>query len=561
MLFLSGATFPASMFPNWLLIVTQFIPATYLVTGLQGILLRGESLTANWQAVGALVLTSAIGLFLCVKLFRWEKEEKLRPAAKLWLIAVLLPFIGLGGYQAYAKDNVRKTKVLNRQLDRARTALIRNARVFVGDGTVIANGAVLVKDGKIAAVYDGNIPDPKDVKAQPIEAAGKTVLPGLVDVHVHLGPSGGLNDYKDYDPAKAFERELAAYLYCGVTAVQSLGDMVDTALQVRQIVNSGERLGAEFFLAGPLFTTEEGHGTEYFRSLPESMRTRAEGQFLRMPHNADEATRAVNALKADHVDAIKAVMEGGAGEAKFKRMDPAILMAIGKAARANGRRFVVHTGSVKDVEDALKAGATGIEHGSLQERIPDEIFAEMAKSGVTYDPTLSAAEGLREFAAGDLDSLNRSLVQQAVPAKILSLTRTTIDSADSKKMRASMARYPIDMNIARDNLVRAWKAGVALVTGSDAGNMLVFHGPTVQREIELWAQAGIPVSAALRAATINGARSLGAESRFGSVTPGKEATLLIVDGDPLEDPKAVEAVSFVMFKGERVNRAELFNQE
>ncbi len=561
MLFLSGATFPASMFPTWLLTVTQFIPATYLVTGLQGILLRGESLAANWQAVGALLLTSAVGLFLCVKLFRWEKEEKLRPAAKLWLIVVLLPFIGLGGYQAYARDNVRKTRVLNRQLDRARTALIRNARIFIGDGRMIGNGAVLVKDGKIAAVYDGNIPDPKDVKAQPIEAAGKTVLPGLVDVHVHLGPSGGLDDYKNYDPAKAFQRELAAYLYCGVTAVQSLGDMLDTDLQVRQTVNSGEKLGAEFFLAGPLFTTEGGHGTEYFRSLPESIRTRAEGQFLRMPHNADEATRAVNALKADHVDAIKAVMEAGAGEVRFNRMDPAILNAIGAAARANGLRFVVHTGSVKDVEDALKAGANGIEHGSFQERIPDEIFAEMAKRGVTYDPTLSAAEGLTDFVDGKLDVLNRSLVQQVAPSRILALTRSTIDSPDSKRMRTSMARYPIDREVARDNLIRAWQAHVMLVTGSDAGNMLVFHGPTVQREIELWAEAGIPVSAVLRAATMNGARSLGAEARFGSVTVGKEATLLIVDGDPLQDPKAVEAVSFVMFKGERVNRAELFNQE
>jgi imidazolonepropionase-like amidohydrolase len=242
-------------------------------------------------------------------------------------------------------------------------------------------------------------------------------------------------------------------------------------------------------------------------------------------------------------------------------MDPAILRAIGAAARANGLRLVVHTGSLKDVEDGLKAGANGIEHGSFRERIPDEIFAMMAKSGVTYDPTLSVAEGLTDFAEGKLDSLNRSLVQQTAPARILSLTRSSIDSPDSKRMRASMAKFPIDTEIARDNLVRAWKSGVTLVTGSDAGNLLVFHGPTVQREIELWAKAGIPVSAALRAATMNGARSLGAEARFGSVTPGKEASLLVVDGNPLEDPKALEAVSFVMFKGERVNRPELFSQE
>src|SRR5205823_259254 len=75
MLFLSGASFPLSMFPNWLLTTTQFIPATWLMTGMQGIMLRNESLWANWQAAGALILTTAVGIFLCVKLFRWEKEE------------------------------------------------------------------------------------------------------------------------------------------------------------------------------------------------------------------------------------------------------------------------------------------------------------------------------------------------------------------------------------------------------------------------------------------------------------------------------------------------------
>jgi ABC-type multidrug transport system permease subunit len=148
MLFLSGTTFPTVMFPSWLQTATQFIPSTWLVTGLQGIFMRQESLATNWQAVGALILTTIVGLTLCVKLFRWEKEEKIKPAAKLWVLAVLMPFALLGSWQVHAKDNVRKTKVLDRQLDRSRTMLIRNARIFVGDGRVIENGAVLVKAGK-----------------------------------------------------------------------------------------------------------------------------------------------------------------------------------------------------------------------------------------------------------------------------------------------------------------------------------------------------------------------------------------------------------------------------
>src|ERR1019366_5619054 len=87
MLLLSGATFPLSMLPDWLFNVTQFIPSTHLVTGLQGIMMRNQTLADNWQAAGALLLTTVIGLFLGVKLFRWEKEEKIKPLAKLWILA------------------------------------------------------------------------------------------------------------------------------------------------------------------------------------------------------------------------------------------------------------------------------------------------------------------------------------------------------------------------------------------------------------------------------------------------------------------------------------------
>ena len=561
MLFLSGATFPPSMFPDWLLIVTQFIPATYLVTGMQGLLLKQESLASNWLSVLALLLTAVIGLFISMKIFRWEKEEKMRPAAKLWVLAVVFPFVVLGCYQAYARDNVRKTKILARQMDRLETALIRNARIVTGTGRVIENGAILVKDGKIAEIYDGNIPDPKSLTARAIEAAGKTILPGLIDVHVHLGASGGLDDYKDYDPAKILPRELAAYLYSGVTAVKSVGDMLDIALQVRQTVNSGEKLGAEFFMVGPLFTTAGGHGTEYFKNAPEQIRTRMEAQFVRTPKTPEDAKQDVDSLKKQNVDGIKAVMEAGAGDVHFDRMDPQILNAIAAAARADNLPLVVHTGDTRDIEDSLKAGVNGIEHGSFQQRIPDSDFALMAKNGVTYDPTLSVAQAFLDLAAGRLDSMSRSLVLQAVPTKIVTQTRDAMNSPRGIAIRNSIGKYPIDMAVARDNLVRAWKAGVPLVTGTDAGNLLVFHGPTVQHEIALWVEAGIPVEVAIQAATLNAAKSLRAADRFGSIEIGKEATLLVVDGNPLTDVKALEAISFVMFKGDRISRTTLFDQE
>jgi Imidazolonepropionase and related amidohydrolases len=128
-------------------------------------------------------------------------------------------------------------------------------------------------------------------------------------------------------------------------------------------------------------------------------------------------------------------------------------------------------------------------------------------------------------------------------------------------LREGLKHYPMSMEAGSKNLLKAWRAGVMLVTGTDAGNFLVLHGPTVQHEIELWVAAGIPVEVSLQAATLNAAKLLRADSRLGSIEKGKEATLLIVDGNPLQDVHALSSVSNVFMKGERVNRTNLLQEK
>jgi imidazolonepropionase-like amidohydrolase/ABC-type multidrug transport system permease subunit len=562
MLFLSGATFPLSMFPPWLLNLTQFIPATYLVTGVQGMLLRNEGIGTNLQPVGALIVTFAVGLFVAYKIFRWEKEEKIRASAKLWLLGVLSPFLVLGAWQMHAQTNVEKTKTLNRQLARGDTFLIRGARIFIGDGKVIENGAVLVRGGKIAEVYEGAGPDPKSVKAETVEAAGKTILPGLIDVHIHLGAPGGIySDMKDYNPDKVLLRNLAAYLYSGVTTVRSVGDPLDSILKARSTVNSGEMLGAELFTCGPLFTAPGGHGTEYFKDLPPPIRDNLNQQFLRLPASPEQARQQVDDLNKQGVDCIKAILESGGGGRVFNRMDTGLFDAVAQEAQADNLPLAVHTGDARDVADAVQARANSIEHGSFREAIPDALFAQMAAQGTFYDPTLSVGEAFKNVAAGNTDLLKRSLVEQVAPPGLIQGTVEGLASKDGEAMRASLARYPIDMQVADDNLKRAYQHGVVLVTGSDAGNLLVIHGPTVQHELALWVQTGIPNTVALQAATFNAAKLLRAENHFGSIRPGNDADLLIVDGNPLEDIAATERISMVVFKGERIDRTTLFDQQ
>ena len=561
MLFLSGATFPLSMFPPWLLVVTQFVPATYMVTGIQGMLLRHEGLAANLQPAMALLLTAFVGLFISYKLFRWEKEEKIRASAKLWLAAVLTPFLLLGLWQVHARTGIAKTKVLNRQLARSDTFLIRGARIFVGDGKVIESGSVLVRGGKIAEVYEGDGPDPKALNAETVEAAGKTILPGLIDVHMHLGAPGGFYpDMSKYATDKSMLRSLAAYLYSGVTTVRSVGDGLDTILKVRSIVSSGEMLGSDLSTCGPLFTAAGGHGTEYFKDLPATVRSNLERQFTRIPTSADEARQQVDELKKRGVDCIKAILEAGAGGRVYNRLDTGLFDAIAQEAHADSLPLSVHTGDVRDVADAVQAQANSIEHGSFREKIPDALFDQMARQGIFYDPTLSVGEAFKDFAPGKTDLLKRSLVQQVGPPELLRGTEEAMGSAETEALRTSLAQYPIDMAIAIDDLTRAHQHGVSLVTGSDAGNYLVIHGPTVQHEMQLWVRAGIPQAVALQAATWNAARLLRADTRIGSVRPGNDADLLVVDGNPLDDITATERISLVVFKGERIDRTELFDQ-
>ncbi len=433
MLFLSGAAFPISALPEWAQIVSQFLPATYLHNGMERVMVRGESLADNLAPVLALLLSTLVGAFISVKIFRWEKEEVLPAKAKLWLLVVGLPFIVMGLHQAYSRDNIEEAKALDRQIRRNRTRLVRNARIFVGDGRLIESGALLIRNGRIAEVYDGPAPEPDSLNAEAVEAAGKTVLPGLIDLNVRLSAPGGVPaGLETVNSARWMERAAAAYLYCGVTAVRSTGDPLETILELGRRIDRGERPGAEIFAPGP-------------------------------------------------------------------RPDP-------------------------------------------------------SSNAVFLVPSLSWAEAAGQLAAGRPDLLSRSLVEQIAPKGMIEATRAAVSRG-----QWSAAGDGQGLATATDNLLRAYRQGRPLAAGTGSGNPLLIHGPALHRELQLWVEAGIPPAAALQAVTYNAARLLGAAGRIGVVRQGCEATLLVVDGNPLEEISATERISLVFFKGERVNRTALLD--
>ncbi|MEO8369948.1 MAG: amidohydrolase family protein [Candidatus Solibacter sp.] len=562
MLFLSGATVPAAMLPKWAQTLAQFMPASYLVSGFQGIFFRNQNLGDHLPAVGALLLSIVLGLFLAVKLFRWEKEEKIAPRSKIWVMAVLAPFVMMGVWKTYSKDHLGTNAALYRNLQRAGVFLIRNARVVVGDGKVIEVGSVLVRDGRVAAVYEGAGPDPDSLRAEVVEAAGKTLLPGLIDAHVHLAASGGVStDAQDYDAAKTMPRSAAALLYSGVTAARSAGDGLDGSLKLRREVADGAKLGAQLFICGPMFTAEGGHGAEFIDRLPATVRDSVKAQLVRTPKTPEEARKQVRELKAKGVDGVKAILEAGWGQGMlYDRLDLLLVRAVSEEAHAQHLRMSTHTGDARDVADAVEIGSASVEHGSWRDEIPDNLLERMAREGVYLDPTLGVAEAYGAYYSGKDEVLNRSMVQQVVPAALLKGTRAFV--ASGKGADAGKAElFQRALETARANLLRAWKVGVPLVMGTDAGNPMVFHGPSLHHEMQLWVAAGIPIEVALQAATVNAAKLLGAEAHIGAIRPGMDADLLLVDGNPLQDIAATERISLVVFKGERIRRAALFEQK
>jgi imidazolonepropionase-like amidohydrolase len=282
---------------------------------------------------------------------------------------------------------------------------------------------------------------------------------------------------------------------------------------------------------------------------------------VRTPKTPEEARRQVKELKRAGVDGIKAILEAGWGEGMlYDRLDLLLVRSVAEEARAQNLPLAVHTGDARDVTDAVEIGASSVEHGSFRDEIPDAVLDHMAHDGVYLDPTLGVAEAYAQFFSGKADLLANSLVQQAVKGSVLKNTRDYL--ASGKSVNAEKAAiFQTALEQGRHNLLRAWKAGVPLAMGTDAGNPLVFHGPSLHHELKLWVEAGIPAEVALEAATRNAANLLRAGNRFGSIRKGMEANLLLVDGNPLQDISATERISLVVFEGERLRRSELFEKK
>jgi len=403
----------------------------------------------------------------------------------------------------------------------AETVTVHAGRL-IADASKPALGpsTITVTDGRITAVAAGLNPPPAGGRL--VDLSDKTVLPGLIDMHVHLsGDPGG--DFRDeaVDPNEwatllgAKNARITAL--AGFTTVRDLGSPTLVGFALRRATAQDVIPGPRIIASGPAISIIGGHGdVSGFR--PEVIKALAVDNTCTGPEQCAARVREFSRAGAD---IIKITATGGVLSQQARGLGQhftdAEMKAIVDTAHGLGLKVAAHAHSARGIEAAARAGVDSIEHGTFADA---RAIAAMKASGSSLVPTLMAFTGIRE-------RLGKNIYTPVVEAKI----RETLSEV-GKAARAARA------------------AGVPVVFGTDAA---VFeHGRNAQELALLVELAGMSPAEAIASATTGAARLLDLEREVGRIAPGYSADLIAVDGDPLRDVRALEHVDYVMVRGKAI---------
>jgi imidazolonepropionase-like amidohydrolase len=422
--------------------------------------------------------------------------------------------------------------------------LVRDVSVLdVETGRVAPHRDVLVAGGHIAKIAGVGEVAPPD-GAQTISGVGATLLPGLIDMHGHVG---GLSAPPWMSAMPDADRNLRSFLYCGVTTVLDPGDLASQAFTRRDRVAHGELLGPRIYAAGPLFTAPGGHPVAIFdRSLPWWLRWYLVPRFTRQVASSEEARGAVNEVVDLGADVIKIAVDRIPEQTPLIAAD--VLSTVVREADRRGVRAVAHIGSLDDALGAGRAGVSAWMHGVYKERIPDERIGELAAFRIPMVPTIVVFESYA--LSGQGPRVATALERETVEASTLAAFDSRPEDFDTSFFDEYLAHLRGQRQNWRDNVRRLRAAGVTILAGSDPQTG-VFPGPGLHRELALLTEAGLSPADAIRAATIDAARFLadGKEPDFGIVAEGKRADLLLVEGDPTASVEALSRIRAVVLDG------------
>ncbi|APR74870.1 amidohydrolase [Minicystis rosea] len=417
--------------------------------------------------------------------------------------------------------------------------VLRGGMVF--DGVRKGRGTVVMEGKKVREIVFGDAPV---TAGEVVDVAGKTVMPGLLDLHVHLlADSGPLNggSYEGVRP----DDHMKSMLRAGVTSFLDLGTSAHVIFEYRKRIDAGEMIGPRVFAVGPLLTPTGGH--------PCYAGTRAGDScfFIDAPSDVGKAFSKLVAYKPD---AVKIVIESGPVK-PLPRMTEASMAAVEQAAAAAGLPVFAHVSYAKDVEDALTAGITHFAHLPNEDLISPALAQKMAAMGVVIVPTAAVMDGFYRVSHGTVARLDERALRDDVPGDVIDSLQDPqeLGYMTTSKYKAMTATWRSNVMA---NLKTCHAAGVTIAGGTDAGNPGTFHGLAMADELALYVEAGMSPVEALASGTRTAAEVLGRHD-LGRLEPGAIADVLVVDGDATTNIRNVGRVSRVYRAGALVDRGAL----
>jgi len=355
-----------------------------------------------------------------------------------------------------------------------------------------------------------------------IDLKGRTVMPGLIDSHVHLeletSPNAQLKGFTLNDADIAYQSTVYAKttLMAGFTTVRDVGGS-GVNISLRNAIKKGIVVGPRVYTAGKIISSTGGHGDPthgYRKGLtaePETTITVADGK--------DACIKAVRQLYKEGADLVKITASGGVLSLEKDGTGPQFseeeIRAIVETAKDYGMAVAAHAHGVEAMKRAIRAGVTSIEHGTLMD---EETMKLMKEHGTWYVPTIIAGKSVADSA-------------QKYPTYFPAVI-----------MGKAIAIGPV----IQGTFGKAYKAGVKIAFGTDAG--VYAHGKN-WKEFVYMTEAGMPALEAIKCATINGAELIGVSDKVGSIEKGKLADIVAVDGDPTKDIQVMGNMKFVMKDG------------
>ena len=413
----------------------------------------------------------------------------------------------------------------------AQTLVLAGGRLIDGyGGTPLENAVVVIEGNKIIAVgAEGTIAVPQGARV--IDTNGYTVMPGLMDMHVHLMILGH-GDYDHWDRTYPSQfREVIMpisakqLLMAGVTTARDLGAPLEDIVAVKRRIESGEIPGPRMFVSGPFL---------------QKSNTPLDAAFRWIVKDPEDARRKVRAIVAGGADVIKLIDQD--------QMTLEEVKAIVDEAHKHGKHVAAHAHRSEEIRQGLRAGVDCFEHTGLATKpgYDDDVLQMMRERNATlfWCPTMEglflSAETLRNPERIDDQRLKRDLP----PELYADVHRSLRDPQRLDYFRLVSRRIPTLAN----KFKQLRESGVTIVVGTDSGIPLNFHFDSTWRELKTMVDLGMPPMEAIRAATFWPAQLL-KQPNLGTIAPGKLADVIVVDGDPLTDMSALRHVVHVVKDG------------